>query len=178
MPFDTSNLPIGGMTVITFVTYAAVSAFGTGPWVNGREIEKLDWPAICEADLRADISARRKPEKVIPKTDCQSMLGGLMPELGRLCTEIGNPDLGGPLAGAAREQERRLREAEDRRIASAASKSSSKCDCATSVYQAEQKVALAIYAGTARAIIPPSVRNLESELTRALHSPQCKANWE
>ncbi len=176
MSIDTSNMPISGGVILGVGLYAVVSAFGTGPFVNDRELEKMNWPAICKANLQAEISARREPSpvSVIPDLDCQSTFGLLFGQDGQdLCRNYGNFEIPIPGANALREQERRAREAEDRRIERAASQAGSRCECASAVYQAEQIIPLAIYSGSARMIIPPQIRNIQSELTRALRSPQC-----
>lgn len=176
MPIDFSNFPISSSVFLGAGIYAVVSAFGTGPLVSDRELVKMNWPAICEANLQKDIFSRRKqpPASVIPNFDCQSTFGAFFGRDGKdLCRNYGNFKIPIPGANALREQERRAREAENRRIECAASKANSRCECASAVYQAEQIIPLAIYAGSARLIIPSQVRNIQSELNRALRSPQC-----
>jgi len=173
MPFDTSNMPISGSVILAVVLYAGVSFFGTGQLIAKRTIETSDWGKTCQSALQAEISTRREPVTIIPRTDCNSLLGGFMPELGALCNQYGNPDLSGGTTAMLREQERQRREAEDRRIALAASQTGSKCDCAASVVT-QDSLNWALYAGSARLISPPAVTdNLNSELTRALNSSYC-----
>lgn len=176
MPIDFSNFPISPSVFLGVGVYAIINVFGVGSFVNDREMAKMNWPAICEANLQAEISARREPSlvTVIPELDCQSTFGLLFGRDGQdLCRNYGNFEIPIPGANALREQERRAREAEDRRIERAASQAGSRCECASAVYQAEQIIPLAIYSGSARMIIPSQVRNVQSELTRALRSPQC-----
>lgn len=176
MSIDFSNFPISPSVFIGVGIYALVSALGTGPLVNGRELEKMNWPAMCEAGLQAGIVAQREPPSVsaIPDLDCQSTLGLFFGREGQdLCRNYGNFQIPIPGANALREQERRARAAEDRRIERAASQAGSRCECASAVYQAEQIIPIAIYVGSARLIIPSQVRNIKSELNRALRSPQC-----
>ena len=173
MPYDTSNLPISGIVVITFVTYAAISTFVTGQLIGDRMVETSDWGASCQSILRDEISVQQEPPAIIPRTDCESVCGGFMPELGALCRQYGNPDFGGPAAGALREQERARRAAEARRMEHAAANAGSSCECAASLFLEEERVALAIYAGSARMITPPAISALSNSLTRALNSPLC-----
>ncbi len=176
MPIDFGSFPISPDVVIGAGIYAVVSVYGTGQMVGGRKIAKLNWPALCEADVQAEISASAPPPpvSVVPELNCDTTFGTLFGREGKaFCQNYGNFDIPIPGANAVREQERRVREAEQRRITCAASQAGSRCDCASSVYQAENRVPLAIYAGTARVITPPQIRNLKSELTRALRSPQC-----
>ena len=173
MPFDTSNMPISGSVILAAALYVGVSFFGTGQVIAKRTIESSDWGAMCQSALRVKISTRREPATIIPRTDCNSLLGGFMPELGALCNQYGNPDLSGGTTGMLREQEHQRREAENRRIALAASQTGSRCDCATSVVT-QDRLNWALLAGSARLISPPAVTdNLNSELTRALNSPYC-----
>ncbi len=176
MPIDFSNFPISPSIFLGVGIYATVSAFGTGPFVNGRELVKMNWPAICKTNLQEAIFSQRKesPASAILNFDCQSTFGLFFGRDGKdLCRNYGNFKIPIPGVNALREQERRVREAENRRIERAASQAGSRCECASAVYQAEQIIPLAIYAGSARLIIPSQVRNIQSELNRALRSPQC-----
>ena len=173
MPIDTSNMPISGGLIVALALYAGASFWGTGQVIAKRTIENSDWGATCQSALRAEISTFREPVTIIPKTDCNSLLGGFMPELGALCNQYGNPDLSGGTTSMLLEQERQRREAEDRRIALKASQAGSRCDCAVSVVT-QDRLNWAILAGSARLISPATVTdNLNSELTRALRSPHC-----
>ena len=171
--FDTPQLPLTGGTLVACAAYSAVSLLVTGPIVGERTIEKAGWSRQCEAGLEAEITAQRPAPRIIPRTDCQSILGGWMPELGRLCRDLGNPDFGGPAADLLREQERLRQEAEEQRVANAAARSGTRCSCAAAVFVEEQRLSLALYAGSARLITPAPIKDLQSELTRALHGPAC-----
>lgn len=176
MPIDFSALPISPGVVLGAGLYAVVSVFGTGQMVSEREIAILGWSAMCEADVRAEISATAAPPPVsaVLELTCTNTFGAFFGRDGEgFCQAYGNFDIPIPGANALREQERRLRDAEERRLARAASQVGSRCDCASALYQAENRVPLAVYAGSARAVTPPEVRNLTSELTRALRSPHC-----
>lgn len=173
MSIDTPTLPISGGVVLAAALYAGISFFGTGQVIAKRTIENSDWGATCQSALEVEISTLREPVTIIPRTDCNALLGGFMPELGALCNQYGNPDLSGGTTNMLREQERQRRAAEDRRIALAASQTGSRCDCAASVV-AQDRLNWAILAGSARLISPISVTdNLNSELTRALRSSHC-----
>lgn len=173
--FGENSLPLGGSVIVGLFAYAAVSAFVTGPMIGTRMIEQSGWHESCPAALRADIEAQVSPSQPIPRMDCQSMLGRFMPELGTFCRELGNPDFGGPMTGAMREQERLRREAEERRLSAAASRSASACSCAANVFLEEDRIAFALHAGSARLITPPEITSLESSLGRALRGPSCTA---
>ena len=171
--FGENSLPIGGSLLVGILAYAGVAAFVTGPVIGARMIEKSGWYQSCSAALRAEIGAQASPGQVIPRMDCQSLLGGFMPELGALCREYGNPDFGGPMNGMMREQERLRREAEERRLSLAASRSDDACSCAANVLLEDDRTAFALHAGSARLITPPEVTSLESSLMRSLRGPSC-----
>jgi hypothetical protein len=175
MPFESSALPFSPNLILSVVAFAGLSAFVTGPMIGTRMIEQSGWHESCPAALRAEAEAQASPSQPIPSLDCQSMLGGLMPELGTLCRELGNPDFGGPMTGVMREQERLRREAEERRLNAAASRSASACSCAANVFLEDDRIAFALHAGSARLITPPEITSLESSLERALRGPSCMA---
>ena len=172
MSIDTNNLPISGGVIVAGLVYAGIVTFGLAPMVAERTIERTNWNAICKAGLQTEILERRSPSRIIPKTDCKSIFGMFLPELGALCTKYGNPDFGGPATGVMRAQERNRREYENRRLQRIASQTGSRCECASAIVS--EKRAWAIYSGSFRLITPPSVsNNLNSSLVRALRSPQC-----
>ncbi len=172
MPIDTSNLPVSGGLIVAGLIYAGIVTFGLAPMVAKRTIERSNWDAICKAGLQAEISAKRSPPRFIPRTDCKSIFGSFMPELGALCSKYGNPDFGGPATQLMQAQERAKREFENRRLTRIASQTGSRCECASAIVS--EKRAWAIYSGSFRLITPPSVsNNLNSSLVRALRSPQC-----
>ena len=171
--FGENSLPIGGSVLVGLLAYAGISAFITGPTIGARMIEKSSWYESCPAALRSEFAAQAEPGQVIPRMDCQSLLGSFMPELGALCREYGNPDFGGPVTGMMREQERLRREAQTRRLDHATAQSSNMCSCAANVLLEEDRTAFALHAGSARLITPPEVAALESSLVRSLRSPAC-----
>jgi len=175
MAIDASTLPFSPTMILAAAAVVGVSAFITGPEIARREIAISNWSAICEADLHADLEAARAPRQVIPRgTDCRSTLGMFYPELGQLCDALGNPDP----AAAARDAERRAREAEEARIRRAASRAGSRCECAETVYIEEERLSLALYAASGRLITPSSVENRQAVLSRALNAPACNFGQE
>ncbi|MGH1330687.1 MAG: hypothetical protein ACRBBK_07380 [Paracoccaceae bacterium] len=178
MPFDLSNSPISPSVLIGAALYAGVSFAWSGPVVSDREIAKLNWPMVCEAELAAERAATATPPPIsaVPDLNCNDTLSLLFGRDGAaLCQDYGSFSIPIPGANALREQEQRVHEAEQRRMALAASRAGSRCDCASAVFQADHRLPLALYAGSARLIAPSQVRNLQSELSRALHSPQCSS---
>ncbi|MEM8497843.1 MAG: hypothetical protein AAF542_07445 [Pseudomonadota bacterium] len=171
--FDTNNLPISGGLVIAGALYIGLSVFVLGPVVATRTIEKSDWQETCQSALVAEVEATRKAPKMIPRMDCQSLVGGFMPSLSQLCNQYGNPDFGGGTTALLQAQEKARRAMEDKRLALAKSKSANSCACAAAL--TAQDTAWAIHAGSLRLMTPPPVAQLTGTLTTALQSPHCKA---
>lgn len=166
---DASTLPISGTFILAALGYAAISAFITGPEIAEREIDRSNWQATCQADLQADLEATRRPNQVVPEVpNLGDMFCSFYPELRDLCQYV--PDITAP----AREAERRARVAEEARILRAASGTVDQCSCAEAVYIENERLSLALYAGSGRLITPESVDNRETALTRARRSPACQ----
>tara|TARA_R110002072_G_scaffold266193_3_gene425043 strand:+ start:1040 stop:1558 length:519 start_codon:yes stop_codon:yes gene_type:complete len=169
MSIDASTLPFSPTFFVVLITYGAISAYGTGPQIIARENIRDDWQATCQADLVADLETTRRADRVIPQVpDVGGMLCSAIPELSQLCEMIPNPNT------AAREAERRLREAEDARILRAAASTASACSCAEQVFLGEEFVGVALYAASGRLLESPVLQNRTAALTRALHSPACQ----
>lgn len=175
MMFDAHNLPVGGGLVLACALYAGVSYFGTGPLVGERTIEKSDWVETCQVSLEAEVSANRPQAPLVPRLDCHSTLGLLGREFEAVCDRHGNPEFKLPFQDQLQAQERAVYEAKERRLAMRAAQSGTRCACAASL-ALENRTAWALYAGSARIITPPSVRNLDATLARALHTPHCALN--
>ena len=169
--FDQNQLPVSSGLFLSGLVYAGTCLFITGPLIATRTIENTPWQSACEAGVKAEIDATRTPPKVIPKTDCRSLVGGLFPQLTGLCAKYGNPDFGGPATEVLRAQERARQALEEKRLALIADSSTSRCDCATQIVV--QDKAWAIYAGGLRLYTPPPLRDLHARLTSALYSPTC-----
>ena len=168
MSIDASTLPISPTFLIAAVGYAAISALITGPEIASREIARSDWQETCQTKLRAEIEVTRRPNLTIPDVpDIGGLLCGVYPELRELCAMIPDP------TAAARATERHLQEAEAARINAAAAGSADQCTCAETVYIEDQRLSLALYAGSGRMITPNSVEHRETALMRALNNPAC-----
>lgn len=174
--FDLSTLPVPGSLFIGGALYACASIIA-GQVIGERTIQKSGWEVLCEHSIKdafhAESERKKREDALVPQTDCQSLVGRWHPDLSRLCSEVGNPDLGGPAMRGAREAERLERELEDRQMAQAASGAGSRCECAAAVYRRENMLALGLYAGSARTYTPPQVANMEAGLGEALAQPIC-----
>lgn len=169
MSIDASTLPISPIFVIAAVGYAAVSALITGPEIATREIAKSDWQVTCQSELIAELETTRRPDQIIPQVpDVGGMICSVYPELSDLCAIIPDPNAG------ARAAEQRLRAIEVERLRQATSGTANACFCAEQVYIEEQKLSLALYAASGRLVTPQSVKNRDTTLSRALHSPACQ----
>ncbi len=172
MPTDFSGLPFSGGILLAGLIYTGASMLVTGPTIGQRVIEKSNWAPRCERVLQETIILENPPPVPALKPDCSSLLGALFGADGaEFCGVYGG--LLSPLANQIEAQERKLAQANRRRIELAASNSSSRCSCAENVVL-EDRVPWALYVGSFRLVTPSSVRNLDGQIMSALTSPFCK----
>lgn len=175
MSIDISSFPINPLAVISVAIYVAFSAKVSGPEIIDRELQRDGWYATCEAELRADIDTWHGPEPLrTPKLDCEATFGVIYGDQGKaFCDKYGNFNIPIPGLNLLEDQQRRAREAEERRIARAAANTASTCTCAQEIFTASERVAVAIYAASGRIISTSALKNREAGLSRALRSPAC-----
>lgn len=175
MSIDISSFPTNPLTLACVAVYAVFSSEVSGPEIIDRELERDGWYKTCETELRADISTWRGPEPLqTPKLDCETTFGVVYGDQGKaFCDKYGNFKIPIPGMNVLEEQQRRAREAEERRIARAAAGTGSTCTCAQEVFTASERVAVALYAASARTITTTALKNRDAGLSRALRSPDC-----
>lgn len=167
---ELQNLPISPGLVLAAALYSGMSAFVTGPELTARVIERSNWSEVCAAGLRRDLEATRAPTELIPDVpDVRGIMRSILPDLAPLFDAM--PD---PMA-PAREAARRAREAENTRIARAAEGIADQCQCAIAVYTEAERLSIALWAASARAVTPQAIEHRDSGLVRALRSPACQA---
>jgi len=179
--FDINSMPVSGGVILAGALWAGLSIFALGPVVAERELERDGWLKSCEMGLKAAIRSQRQSQtkSMVPEFDCSSTFGAIYGAQGQaLCRQYGNFNLPVPGLDQLREQERRLKKAEKQRVERAASKAGSRCECAAAHYMAEERLSLAIYAGSGRLIIPSEIKNRDAELGRALATPACTKMME
>jgi len=170
--FDLQNFPISGGLIMAAAGYVAISFFITGPLIGERTIAKSGWSESCPVALKSKLSAQKPTVPMVPRMDCASTFGWLGQEFEQLCHGFGNPEFKTPEQHMAEAQERALYEMRNRQLEQRAAQSESRCGCAAALVL-ENQTAWALYAGSARLMVPPKIKDLESELTRILHSPHC-----
>lgn len=168
--FDYTNMPVAGVPLAAGLFYTAASLFLTGPLVGERMIAKMDWAHQCARHIRVEAEASAKP--ATPKIGCNELIGAWLGRDGaRLCAVLDKSPIGQTLRSA----EDAKREMQQRRFEYAAARAGSRCECAISTTLENRRVPLAIYAGTARLVTPPSVKLLQSDLVSSLNAPSCAA---
>ena len=173
MPDFTNNLPLSGGIIVAGFLYAGASLLVTGPVVGERLIEKSGWDKQCRAGIKADIVSRQPAASTAPRIDCSAILGSWMGREGKAwCALYGNQLLG-PLGDQLDARQRQLKEANQRRLSNALSKSTSRCSCAAALALEESRVSFGLYAGSIRLVSPLAIKNLKSTLTAALNAPLC-----
>lgn len=171
---EIGNLPVTGGAVLAVLGYAGVSLLVTGPLVGERMTAKMDWAGQCTAHIRAEVEAQQPATPALPKLGCNETLGMLFGNEGaRFCGRHGGAFASNPLTQAMETAERAKRDAQQKRMEYAASRAGSRCECAVTTTLENRRVPLAIHAGSARLVTPPSIKLLESDLIASLGSPAC-----
>lgn len=174
MFLDGNGMPLGGGLALAAIAYAALSLFATGPLIGDRIIERSNWPEQCRAELNAQIIEQAPSPEFRPRLDCNAFLGMFGAEGRQVCQHYGNPEFKLPMQDQLEAHERRLRQAQARRLEARIARSGSRCGCAATVVLDEARVGFAIYAGSARLVTPPAVDDLDASLMSALRSPRCE----
>ena len=168
-----NNLPISGGVVVAGLIYAGASLLVSGQIIGDRLIEKTGWNEQCRAGIRADIVSRQPIPSFTPRIDCNAIFGNFMGREGKAwCARYGN-NIINPLGNQLDARQRQLREANQRRLTNALSKTTSRCSCAASLALETNRVSFGLYAGSIRLVNPPVVKNLNSTLVTALNNPLC-----
>jgi hypothetical protein len=171
---ESGTMPLAGGALMAALLYAGVSLFVTGPLVGERMVAKMDWPVQCEGHIRAGVEADRPVEATVPKFGCDEMIGMWFGTEGdRFCARHGDVFANNPINRTLQAAEDAKREAQRRRMDYAASRAGSRCECAVTTTLENRRVPLALYAGTARLITPPSIKLLGSDLVASLNSAAC-----
>ncbi len=172
--FADGNLPVGGGVMLTALAYGAISLFVTGPLVGERMIAKSGWEDECRAGLvRAIEAEQRASVPAIPDLDCETLFGTMFGAEGsRFCQRHGDFRL--PFTDQLQAQKRRAEEAVRRQLEGAAAKAGSQCSCAIARTLQDERVALAIAAGSLRLVVPRGASDLKVGLQSALGSDQCR----
>ena len=171
---ENGSLPVTGGVLLAGLLYAGASLFVTGPLVGERLAAKMDWPAQCARHIRAEIEAAEPDGPVLPRVGCQEMFGFLFGAEGaRFCARHGEAFADNPINRTLDAAENTRRAAQQRRMDYAAGRAGSRCECAVTTMLENRRVPLALHAGSARLITPPSIRLLESDLVSSLNTPAC-----
>lgn len=171
MSFD-----IGGFQLTSgalgLVLYGAASLFVTGQLIGDREAQKLGWNKICRSEIRAKIE-RDKPVAPARLPSLCGMIFGMHGAQGEAYCDMHGHVFDGPLNAMNDAVRRQKQELHNKRMSYASGRAGSRCDCAVTVTLEKRRVPLALYAGSLRIVMPPSVKALRSELKTALNSEHC-----
>lgn len=171
MSFDTTNLPIGGGFLMAGLAYVGISMFVTGPVVGERTIAKSGWNARCQTALHSELAANQSTPQFTPKIGCETIFGFYGEQGKAFCRRYGG-QFKLPFLDQLEQHKLKLHELKRKRLAVAASQTGSRCSCAVSVTLAN-RTPWAIYAGSIRLVMPPAIKNLNSELMTSLRSTYC-----
>lgn len=162
-------------TGLAVAGYVVFSLFISGPEIARRTIEiKEEWPRICRATIVADVKQKSGPERSMPRIDmCQLIFGHYGANGQDYCAMHGN-FWNGPMDRLGDALDQKKRKLDDWRTGIAIEKSNDRCSCASNLTIEQNRTNFALYAGSARLITPPVIRDLKSTLKRALASSDCK----
>jgi len=168
--FDLNSLPIPGGVLVAGITWAAISAFVLSPVVADRTIENSGWHKTCEAKLRSSIAVQIPQAQSRPKIACGDVMKIFGNGADQLCDQGGNAIFDLMMIDPLAQQKERLRKRQADRLARIAALAPTKCTCASSLV-ASKRLFWGLFAGSARQLGGP--KNLQSDLTHALHSTDC-----
>ncbi len=174
MFIDQQLATAGGGTVFALILYAAGSMFVTGPLVIERTVEKSGWASRCEQTVHEEVRSHDGTQTKPPAMSCDMILGSMDSRVRDLMRTFGG-DAACKMLDMKRQQEEIVRQAKAMRVQSAMGQAASRCDCAISHLTENKRIAVGLYAGSARLITPAVIRNLESHLRASLYAPACKA---
>ncbi len=174
MFIDQQSATAGGGAVFALILYAAGSMFVTGPLVIERTVEKSGWASRCEQTVHEEVRSHAGTQTEPPAMSCDMILGSMDSRMRELMRTFGG-DAACNMLDMKRQQAEVLRQAKASRLQSAMGQATSRCDCAISHLTENKRIAIGLYAGSARLITPAAIRNLDSHLNAALHAPACKA---
>jgi hypothetical protein len=161
-----------GSALISIAAYAAFSYFASGPLIGERTIQQSDWTLTCQGALQRELETRTPPPDFVPRLDCNGLLGLFGAEGREVCRRHGNPSL--PFLDQALEQKQRLNDFQRERLEAAIASTANRCDCAHAHMLETRASAWALYAGSARLITPPAIKNLKASLMTSLNAPLCQ----
>lgn len=172
--FGDGNLPVTGGVALTALAYGAIALFVTGPLIGERMIAKSGWEEQCQSGLVRAIEAEQRASiPVAPDLHCNSLIAPLFGAEGsRFCQRHGDFRL--PFTDQLQARKRRAEEAVRRQLEGVVAKAGSRCSCAIAKTLTDQRVPLAITAGSLRLVVPRGAADLQTGLQSALGSTQCR----
>ena len=174
MPVNDQSAMTGGGVLLAALLYAGASLYVTGPLVTHRTVERSGWLTTCQAEVRNTIRALHPPQIEAPELDCDMVFKVLGPEMRRLLYPMG---MGAACQAidAQKHQRAMAEKLKEQRLQALMARAGTRCRCAVSELIERRRLPLALYAGSARLIVPAPVKNLPDELTTSLHGPVCTA---
>lgn len=165
---------LGSTAVVAFLFYGAVSGFVSGPVMTERMIEKnLKWDTQCKRQISSEIKQTQKPSVQTPRFGCSTIFSWFGPDGDAYCRMHGHYFDNNPINQALDATEEAARRANEKRLEYARDRAPDRCGCAVTMAIEEQRLSIALYAGSWRLIEPTAIKNLKSELVTQLNSPAC-----
>lgn len=169
MIHEAQGWPISAGAMIAVGIHVGSSLFITGPTVAERTVRKSGWIAECERSVAKHAEAREAPvtTEFIPNMMQCTIDMRRNPLIAKYCDMADQAVLQKHRAQQALIDQRKAR------IAAAASRAGSRCECALSVSSEQDRIDWAIYAGSLRLVTPNNVRSRDARMSAALSSSSC-----
>lgn len=172
MILEPNSLPVSGSVLFASVAWIGLSAFVLGPILAERSAQKIGWQADCEKQVVRTVAAQEPALSVEPTFGCNDVLGHIPYEQRQIMERLGF-GAACQMVDRANEQKQRLLQMKRQALEQAAAAAGSKCSCAIAHMTTSKRWDLALAAGSARLVLPPSVANLRVSLMESLTSPSC-----
>ncbi len=166
---EANGWPISAGSMIAIALYGGSALYITGPTVAERTVRKSDWLAQCERSVAKHAEVREEPvtKQIIPNMMQCTIVMKRNPLIAHYC------DMAEQVILQKLRAQQALIDQRKERIAAAASKAGSRCECALSVSSEQDRIDWAIYAGSLRLVTPNNVRSRDARMSVALSSPSC-----
>lgn len=169
---EAGGFALGGVG-LALIFYALFMAFAVGPELGQRTIDAQGWPQTCQSTIASTVQRRNVPAASIPRLNVCRMVFGFYGQDGQRYCDFHGDRFNSGINSTVDALNGYADTINDWRTDQATIDAPDRCSCASSLVLENERVSFALYAGSARLITPPTIRNLRSELRAALASPHC-----
>lgn len=172
MIIEPNSLPVSGSVLFAGVAWIGLSAFVLGPLLAERSAQKIGWQVDCEKQVVRTVAAQEPASSAEPMFGCGDVFGHIPYEQRQIMDMLGF-GAACQMVDRVNDQKQRLLQMKRQALEQAVAAAGSKCSCAVAHMTMSKRWDLALAAGSARLVVPPSVANLRASLMESLASPSC-----